>query len=127
MLVPEDLATSEAIHAKAEQLGVDAGIVFTVVSDQTQAKPNPTVSVGVGVPVRVGPFSVFVGGSVPVGGGGTTNVRVVQLKSELVAKSGTNPRWSGTFAAEVKEDAETIAEDLAKQTIKQLKTAKVIK
>ena len=127
VLTPEDLASSEAIHAKAEQLGVDAGIVFTVISDETQQKANASVSVGVGVPVRVGPFSVFLGASKPVGGGGTTPVRTVQLKSELVAKQGTNPRWSATYATDLEGGAEETAEDLAKQAIKQLKKAHVLK
>lgn len=127
VLSPEDLASSEAIHAKTEQLGVDAGIVFTVIGDETHQKSNPTVSMGVGVPVRVGPFSVFVGGSVPIGGGGATAVRTVQLKSELVARQGTNPRWSATYATDLEGGAEGTAEDVAKQAIKQLKKAHVFK
>lgn len=127
VLGPEDLASSESIHAKAEQLGVDAGIVFTVIADETHQKANPTVSAGVGVPVRVGPFSVFLGTSVPIGGGGTTAVRTVQLKSELIAKEGTNPRWSATYATDLKGGAEGTAEDLAKLAIKQLKKAHVFK
>ena len=127
VLVPEDLASSEAIHAKAEQLGVDAGLVFTVIADETQQKANPTVSAGVGVPVRVGPFSVFLGTSVPIGGGGTSTVRTVQLKSELVAREGTNPRWTATYTTDLKGGAEGTAEDLAKQAIKQLKKAHVLK
>ena len=127
VLVPEDLASEEAIHAKADQLGADAGIVFTVVADQTQTKANPTVSAGVGVPVRVGPFSVFLGTSVPIGGGGTTTVRTVQLKSDLHAREGVNPRWTATYATDLKEGADGAAEDVAKQAIKQLKKAHVLK
>ncbi len=41
VLVPEDLSSDAAIHAKAEQLGVDASIVFTVTADETRRRRTP--------------------------------------------------------------------------------------
>ncbi len=56
---------------------------------------------------------------------------MVQVKSELHAKEGVNPRWTATYAADLKEGAEgaaeDAAEDLAKQAVKQLKKAHVLK
>jgi hypothetical protein len=120
VLKPEDLASPEAIDARAQALGADAGIVFTVEGQSTEVQSGPTVSASVGVPVRVGPFSMFVGTSVPLGGGSTA-VRKVAVKARFVTRGGENPRWIGNYSTDVANGTEQAAEEVATQTMKQMK------
>jgi len=124
---PEDLATPEAARKKAEEMGVEAALVITVTERGTMAKPPPSVSVGVGIPVHVGMFSVFVGTSVPVGGGAPQTIPVVSLKAEFYEKDSVQPIWSATYAGDLGAGIESAARDLSKQAMKQLKKAKVLK
>ena len=116
---PEDLASHEAVQARAQELGVDAGLVFTVTGEQAQVKQGPTVHASIGVPVHVGGFSVFLGGSVPLGGGSTT--KVVGLKSEFITSSVEGPRWVATYATDLRNGGERAAHEVATQALKQLK------
>ncbi|MGH9868565.1 MAG: hypothetical protein ACREAA_10435 [Candidatus Polarisedimenticolia bacterium] len=124
---PEELATPEAAKAKAEQLGVDAALVVTVTERGTKVKPPSSVSVGVGVPVHVGMFSVFVGGSKPIGGGAPQSIPVFAMKAEFFEKGGPQPIWSATYSVELASGVDDAAEDLARLVTKQLKKAKIIK
>jgi hypothetical protein len=120
-----DFASHETIVAKADALGLDAGIVFSVASQGTEVKSGSNVHASVGVPVRAGPFSVFLGTSVPLGGG-PTSVQVVDVKSELHLRASEGPRWIATFRTDLKAGKETAAEEIAAQALKQLKKAGVL-
>jgi hypothetical protein len=124
VLTEADLATEESIQAKAQTLGIDAGIVFEVTGQSTAAKSSPNVHASVGVPVRAGPFSVFLGTSVPLGGGSSA-VRVVELKAALHAREAEGPRWIGTYSTDLSGGTERTAQDLARLVLKQLKKAGV--
>jgi len=119
---PEDLANDEAVKARAAELGVDAGLVFTVTGEDKQVKSSPTVHASVGVPVRAGPFSLFVGTSVPLGGGAST-VTTVGLKSEFFAAGSEGPIWIATYTTDLKGGNEKTADKLASESLKQLKKA----
>ena len=116
----EDLASHEAVQARAKELGVDAGLVFTVTGAQDQVKQGPTVHASIGVPVHVGGFSVFLGGSVPLGGGASMT-KVVGLKSEFITSSAEGPRWMATYATDLGNGTERAAHEVATQALKQLK------
>jgi len=116
----EDLASREAVEARAKALGVDAGLVFTVTGEQTAVKQGPTVHASIGVPVHVGGFSLMLGGSVPLGGGASAT-KVVGLKSEFITPSGEGPRWVATYATDLKNGSERAAHEVATQALKQLK------
>jgi hypothetical protein len=115
----ENLASEETVRARAKELGVDAGLVFTVTGEQTQVQQGPTVHASIGVPVHMGGFSLMVGGSVPLGGGSTT--KVVGLKSEFITSSGDGPRWAATYATDLRNGSERAAHEVATQALKQLK------
>ncbi len=121
-LTAEDLADENAIKAKAEQLGVTSGIVFTVTGESTKVKSGSRAHASVGVPVRVGPFSTFVGTSVPLGGGPST-VKKVEVKAELHIRDASNPRWIATFATDLQGGADRAAAEIATQSMKQLRKA----
>lgn len=119
-----DLADDDAVAARAAELGLDAGIVFTVTGEDTQVKSGANVHASVGVPVRAGPFSVFLGTSVPLGGG-TKTVTTVGVKSEFFAKDGDGPLWIATYSTDLKGGNEQAARQIAAQALKQMKKARL--
>jgi len=126
-LTEADLESSETIRAKAKELGVDAGIVYTVTGTQTQVKPSASVSVGVGVGGGGGgPFGFFLGASKPLGGG-TTTVQQTGVKAEFYGSEVGKPLWIGNFTTDLKSGAEREAASIASLTLKQLKKAKILK
>lgn len=126
VLTPADLASADTIRSKAHELGVDAGFVFTVTGEQTQVQSGPTFHASVGVPVSAGPFSVFLGTSVPLGGGSST-VRKIGVKAEFYAAEAAKPLWMGTYATDLKAGVEGEAQQLANLTLKQTKKAGIWK
>lgn len=122
VLTPADLASDESIEAKAQELGADAGLVLTGTGESTEVKSGSNVSASVGVPVRVGPFGVFVGTSVPLGGGPSA-VTKVGVKAEFVTKLGKGPLWIGTYTTDTKSGTERAAKDVASLVVKALKKA----
>ncbi|MGD8377376.1 MAG: hypothetical protein PVF68_14690 [Acidobacteriota bacterium] len=119
-----DLADDDAVAARAAELGLDAGIVFTVTGEDTQVKSGSNVHASVGVPVRAGPFSVFVGTSVPLGGG-TKKVTTVGVKSEFFVKDGEGPLWIATYSTDLKGGNEQAAQQIGARALKQMKKARL--
>jgi len=124
VLQPADLLSDEAIEAKAKELGADAGLVFTVTGESTEVKSGSNVHASVGVPVRAGPFSLFVGTSVPLGGGPSA-VKTFGIKAQFFAKDIKGPRWIATYTTDLKNGSERAAQDIAGLALKQLKKAGV--
>jgi len=124
VLQPADLASAETAVTKARELGADAGIVFKVTDTKTSAPSSSNVhaSVGIGVPVHAGPFSLFVGTSVPLGGGGAP-VTTVGAKAEFFSEGTGGPRWAATFSTNLANGADGAAQDVAGQALKQIKKA----
>jgi hypothetical protein len=124
VLQPADLENDAAIESKAKELGVDAGLVFTVTGEGTEVKSGSNAYASVGVPVRAGPFSLFVGTSVPLGGGPSA-VKTFSIKGQFFAKDVTGPLWIATYTTDLKNGSEQAAKDIAALAMKQLKKARV--
>ena len=126
-LTEADLESGDSIRAKAKEVGVDSGVVYTVTGTQTEVKQSASVSVGVGVGGGGGgPFGFFLGASKPLGGG-TTTVLQTGVKAEFYGSEVGKPLWIGNFSTDLKNGAEREAATLASQTLKQLKKAKILK
>ncbi len=124
VLQPADLLSDEAIEAKAIELGADAGLVFTVTGESTEVRSGSNAYASVGVPVRAGPFSLFVGTSVPLGGGPSA-VKTFGIKAQFFSKDVKGPRWIATYTTDLKSGSERAAQDIAALALKQLKKAGV--
>jgi hypothetical protein len=124
VLQPADLASDAAIEAKAKELGADAGLVFTVTGESTEVKSGSNAYASVGVPVRAGPFSLFVGTSVPLGGG-PSSVKVYGVKAQFFTQDVKGPRWIASYSTDLKGGTEKAAQDIAALALKQLKKARV--
>jgi len=118
-----DLVSVEAIRKKAEELGVSAGIAYTVTDqgEQVVQKPHASVSIGIGG-YGGGGFGGFLGTSVPLGGGATT-VHYYEVKGELLLLETQGPQWIGTYSTDVAAGAQNEAAAVASLTIKGIKKA----
>lgn len=124
VLEAADLEGSEAIRAKAAQLGIDAGIVFTVTGEESKVKSGPSVNAHVGVPARVGPFSMFLGTNVPLGGG-TSTVKQIKLTAKFYGDPEGDAVWIGNYASDLSAGPEKEAGQLGSLALKQLGKARL--
>lgn len=111
-----DLASTEALIAKADQLQVDAVVVFSVLREDSKIQNTPTLSAGVAIPVRIGFFTAYLGGNVPLAGGPKI-VDVLQLKSEFYNRNSDNPHWTSTYEFKLKNNYEAIAKGWTTRSI----------
>ncbi|GMQ25680.1 hypothetical protein Aoki45_23620 [Algoriphagus sp. oki45] len=112
-----DLESEETFMTKANQLEADALLVYTFNPPTTEYKNSPTVSASVGVPVRVGIFSGFLGTSVPVAGGPK---RVEKFSGSVLFynKQGPDMQWSMNIGGKIGSDASKQARSVAKNVVK---------
>lgn len=114
-----DLASTEALIAKADQLQVDAVVVFSVLREDSKIQNTPTLSAGVAIPVRIGFFTAYLGGNVPLAGG-PKFVDVLQLKSEFYNRNSETPHWTTTYEFKLKNNYEAIAKGWTTRSIASL-------
>jgi hypothetical protein len=115
-ITAEDLATEDALIAKADILEVDALIVYTITGQDTKIKNSPSVSMGVGVPIRMGIFGGFLGGSVPIAGGAKA-VSIVNANASFYNRSSKSMQWSHPLSSKLKKGTNKLAADFAKTTV----------
>lgn len=124
VLTDADLSSQEAIRVKAAELGIDAGFLFTVEQEDKKVKSGSNVHASVGVPVRAGPFSLFLGTSVPLGGGPST-VTTVTTKSQFITADAGGAVWIANYVTSLDAGNEKAAQEIAAQALKQVKKAKL--
>ena len=120
-----DLASNEAILARADQLQVDAVVVFSVLREDTKVQNTPTLSAGVAIPVRIGFFTAYLGGNVPLAGGSKL-VDVLQLKSEFYNRNSETPHWNTVYEFKLKNNYEAIAKGWTTRSVASLLRAKIL-
>ncbi len=111
-----DMATNETLLARADQLQVDAVVVFSVLREDTKVQNTPTLSAGVAIPVRIGFFTAYLGGNVPLAGGPKL-VDVLQLKSEFYNRNSDVSHWNTTYEFKLKNNYEAVAKGWASKTV----------
>jgi len=122
---PEYRKVAEALIAKADQLQVDAVVVFSVKREDTKIQNTPTISAGVGIPVRIGFLHTYIGGSVPLAGGSKL-VDVLQLKSEFYNRNSDTPHWNTIYEFKLKNNYEAIAKGWTTRTVDALFSKKIL-
>ena len=126
VLVDSDFASEDAIRAKVESLGVDGVLGFVVLGiDETVKNSSVHLSVGVGVPVNAGGFSMFIGGSVPLGGGQKVT-RKVNVRARYFARPFQAPAWEKVYKEHLLDDTTPLVQYLARDSVKALKKKKLI-
>ena len=111
-----DMATNETLLARADQLQVDAVVVFSVLREDTKVQNTPTLSAGVAIPVRIGFFTAYLGGNVPLAGGPKL-VDVLQLKSEFYNRNSDVSHWNTTYEFKLKNNYEAVAKGWTSKTV----------
>ena len=111
-----DMASNETLLTRADQLQVDAVVVFSVLREDTKVQNTPTLSAGVAIPVRIGFFTAYLGGNVPLAGGPKL-VDVLQLKSEFYNRNSDVSHWNTTYEFKLKNNYEAIAKGWTSRTV----------
>jgi hypothetical protein len=126
VLEESDFASEDAIRKKVESLGVDGVLGFVVLGIEEKVKhSSASLSLGVGVPVNAGGFSMFIGGSVPLGGGSKVT-RKVQLRARYFARPFQTPAWEKVYKENLLDDTTPLVQYLASDSVKALKKKKLI-
>lgn len=120
-----DLASTETLIARADQLQVDAVVVFSVLREDSKIQNTPTLSAGVAIPVRIGFFTAYLGGNVPLAGG-PKFVDVFQLQSEFYNRNSETPHWITTYEFKLKNNYEAIAKGWTTRTVAALFSKKIL-
>jgi hypothetical protein len=119
------MASNETLLARADQLQVDAVVVFSVLREDTKVQNTPTLSAGVAIPVRIGFFTAYLGGNVPLAGG-TKLVDVLQLKSEFYNRNSDVSHWNTTYEFKLKNNYEAIAKGWTSRTVAAIFKSKIL-
>ena len=84
-----------------------------------------SVGVGVGGYGHSGGLGLFVGGSVPLGGGSKV-VRKVHLRARYFGRPFEGPAWEKVYTEDLPDDTTRLAQYLAYDSVKTLKKKKLI-
>jgi len=114
-ITDSDLATEEAFLAKADMLGIDALVVYNYVGNNTEYKNKPSVDASLGIPVRLGIFSGFLGTNVPIAGGSKV-VETINATATFYNRSSKSMQWSIPLSGTLKNDNKLSA-TFAKKTV----------
>ena len=112
----EDITTYEKFMAKADELQIDALVVYTVTGRSEEYKNTPNINLNVGVPVHIGIFSGFLGTNVPLKGG-TKTVKTVNVNAAFYNRSSKKMQWSYPLSLKIKGNIDKLANSFSKSTI----------
>jgi hypothetical protein len=124
VLAASDFASEDAIRRKVESLGVDGVLGYVVLGVEESVKQS-SASLSVGVGGGSGPFSVFVGTSVPLGGAPKV-VRKVKVRARYFARPFAQPAWEKIYNEKLTDDTARLVQFLAYDSVKALKKKKLI-
>ncbi len=125
-ITADDIANTARIVAKADSLGVDALLVFTLINIESSVINTPQVTANVGIPVQIGFFSVFLGSSIPLGGGSTVE-KTVNVKAGLYTdRNSTEPSWSLDLTGSLADGNDALIYNFTRKTVKALFKQKIL-
>jgi hypothetical protein len=112
-----DLVSEETFLVKANALEADGLLVYTFNSNTTEYKNTPQVNASVGIPVRVGIFSGFLGTNVPIAGGAK---QIEKFSGSVLFYNRQSPdmQWSLNISGKIGSDSAKQAKSVASSTVK---------
>lgn len=116
----EDPENMENLEKKIEELGIDALLAYTVQNVETRVTNTPSVHASVGVPVRIGFMHVYVGGSVPLGGGPQQDKIVHMTVGFYNDKTSEDPAYTMPLSGNLDKGTDALISDFAKKSVKSL-------
>ena len=120
-----DFVSEDAVRQKVESLGVDGVIGYVPLGiDESVKTSSAHLSIGVGG-YGGGGMGMFVGGSVPIGGGSKV-VRKVRLRARYFARPFAAPAWEQIYNQKLEDDTSWLIRHLAHDSVTALKKKKLI-
>lgn len=123
---PSDMAHTDRLLQKADSLQIDALLAFTLISVESTVSRSPQVNASIGVPVNLGFFSVYLGTSVPLGGG-SREEKTAHVKAAFYHEKGsTDPSWQMSLSGNLDNGNDALIYDFTKKTLKAMFKQKVL-
>ena len=114
-ITADDLSSYDKFMAKADELQIDALVVYKVTGQSEEYKNTPNINLNVGVPVHVGIFSGFLGTNVPLKGS-TKTVKTVNVNAAFYNRSSKKMQWSYPLSIKIKGNIDKLANSFSKST-----------
>lgn len=114
-ITADDIASYEKFMTKADELQIDALVVYTVTGRSEEYKNTPNVNLNVGVPVHIGIFSGFLGTNVPLKGS-TKTVKTVNVNAAFYNRSSKKMQWSFPLSIKIKGNIDKLANSFSTST-----------
>jgi len=113
-----DTLSDESFGRITDSLGIDGLLVYSLEAPGKVYKQSSSVSLGVGIPFRLGIFGGYLGSSIPLAGH-TRVITVVNGNASFYNRGSKNMGWSNSFSGR-NEGWESLAEKIARVTVKAL-------
>jgi hypothetical protein len=113
-----DISDLAVFKAKAASLEIDAVVVFTLTGNSTEYKNTPALNMNVGVPLHLGIFSTYLGTNVPLAGGTSKQVIVVNATVTFYNKTSDDMQWSAPLKGRLKNDSSDLSVVFSKAAVK---------
>ncbi|MFL0682438.1 MAG: hypothetical protein ACJLTB_04255 [Algoriphagus aquaeductus] len=116
-ITERDLASENALIAKADQLEADALLVYNFNPLTSEYKNGPSVNANLGIPVKVGIFRGFLGTNVPIAGG-PKQVQKFSGSVSFYNRQSSDMQWNLGIGGKIGSDATKQARSVAKKAVK---------
>lgn len=113
-----DLSDLSVFKAKADTLGIDAVVVFALTGNSSEYKNTPGLNMNVGVPLHLGIFSTYIGTNVPLAGGISKQVIVVNATVTFYNKTSDDMQYSVPLKGKLKKDNTDLSVVFSKAAVK---------
>ncbi|HSK12461.1 MAG TPA: hypothetical protein VK907_04550 [Phnomibacter sp.] len=120
-----DAANADAIGARAIALGADGLIAFSKARVGNEYRQGPNISASVGMPVRVGFANIWLGGQVPLGGGGR-NIPIAHMDASFYNRDAKGPLWTMKISEKITAGAGQVSQAIANKAARQLKRDAIV-
>ena len=113
-----DTLSDDSFNRITDSLGIDGLLVYALEAPGKVYQRRSSVSLGVGIPFRLGIFGGFLGTHVPLAGG-TQVITVVNGNASFYNRSSKNMQWSNPFSGS-NEGWGDLADKIARVTVRSM-------
>lgn len=121
-----ELDNTSRLIAKADSLGIDALLAFTLVNIESSVINTPQVNASIGVPVQIGFFNVYLGTSVPLGGGPVEKKTVNVNVAFYTDRNSAEPTWNMPLTGDLGDGNDALIYSFVRKTVKALFKQKIL-
>ena len=114
-----DTLSDEGFNRAADSLKIDGLLVFDISPPGKVITRKPTISLGIGIPFRLGIFGGAIGTSVPLAGGTNLNPFISGTAS-FYNRSSKDMQWSNPFGGSPENGTKVLYDKVARVTIREM-------